>query len=107
MTHDDTIAALLRIQRGAERVLPPAAHKIGPYDGEELLNAYVRWRAQLLDLAPVAGWAPEMVDTEVPRLDLTIRADGPGRSYDLAGAGRRAVVLIRGMIGWVEGQREA
>ena len=107
MTTNETIAALLRIQRGAERVLPPPDHTIGPYDGEELFNAYTRWRAQLMDLVSTAGWARELVENELPSLDLVIRANGPGRSYDLAGAGRRAAVLIRSMIGWVEGQREA
>ena len=107
MTTDETIAALLRIQRGAERVLPPPDHTIGPHDGEELLNAYTRWRAQLIDLASTAGWARELIENELPSLDPVIRANGPGRSYDLAGAGKRAAVLIRGMIGWIDGQREA
>src|SRR4051794_14397898 len=111
MSRDEAIASLLKIERGAARVLPPAEQVIGPDDGEEIAAAYIRWRRQLIELASDAGWPLEMVRREVVDLDerYTSRyaGDGTVSRKEMAAAGRRAAVLIRVLLGWVEGQREA
>jgi hypothetical protein len=102
---NEPLPRLLRLRGMVTRSVPPDEAKIGPYDAPGLIDAYIRLRDAVRDVATGLGVNAEEFNRELPSLE-------PFGGDHLFGASwlpvttsraRTAATLLKSLVGCVEG----